>query len=863
MTFSRRSVNERIALLGLRSDANQFLAPDGAMSAALNVWLARPGLIQKRRGFGRFSNSLLSNINKMFPYETNFITHVGDGALMPYSMRKVSSVGAVTTYSGTYPPPIDMNGAANWKMRGCIANKNFLFTTANGVYRLSGSGSTPVLAGGCIALSLQAALAANGSGFLAIGFRCAYRYEIGQVDNFGNEIVGPVSGRATVDNSSGSADNVIVTIRLPASATVNNFVRLYRSAQVPIGQVPDDDCQLVYEAQITAAQIASGTIILQGPTMDLVPDGLRGAFIYTSPNAGEGILQNNSVPPVAAEIAVHKNRAWYANTQQPSTFELQVLSVGGSSGIQDGDVMTFSGPSPLSIRAKSSVLVGTDYLLITSGTSSYNIEQTTLNLVDCINKNGAPNQIYAQYVSGPNDVPGKFIVISNGPLTINGFTCVVQQGSKRDCFSPHLTPNDGTFNLSRTSNVVTATAASGNQSFEVGEAVSVQAGGSFGAGPFTITAVTSNTFTYSETGVNATLSSRNVGLVTKNIASSTIDIRPNRLFYSKELQPEAVPLLNYIDIGRPDASIIAIVSADDQLWIFKRDGIFRLVGVDEATFQVVAVDLTVQCNAREMTGAFQGQPFAMTQKGLMVASASGLRNLGWQINKTLLDLFVGTPGTNLESLGYAVPYDSEDMLLVFFGDNRDKASGSIAACNGGFVFNGKAQEWTQWAFDNSNRSGNGKTFGLWNPADDRLYFADRYDTGNSNTFIYQENKARTVADLVDQYGDASSNAITSVVAPVLITQNSPGVDKLFKEVALLFNGNQPSGFTVTDGNEWGSGGTHTIAPSSGYVARLWPFLAASRGSVLTLNIQHANPSEAFDLAGIQIQYETIGTVVGR
>src|SRR5690606_30360229 len=83
-----------------------------------------------------------------------------------------------------------------------------------------------------------------------------------------------------------------------------------------------------------------------------------------------------------------------------------------------------------------------------------------------------------------------------------------------------------------------------------------------------------------------------------------IETKPNRIFYSKLQQPEAVPLLNFIDVGPEDKEISRILALRESLFILKEDGVYRLTGIngvytvdlfDEST-KIVAPDTAVVVN---------------------------------------------------------------------------------------------------------------------------------------------------------------------------------------------------------------------------------------------------------------------------
>lgn len=874
--------DELINLRGLHPNPNQFLVPNGGMRTATNMWLTRPGLLQKRRGYERFSDTLTIGVRKLFGYGGVLIANCDDISEPTGWLQKVGTNGAVTMLDSEIRAQSDAFGN---RMRACISGQNMYFTELSYPRRLS-STATPVnnlvpRAGGLPAPGfdndevIATPLTDAGAGFLGDGYSVAYRYVLVTFDSFDREIVGPVSGRLICSNvsgvggySAGDASNYTVRALLPPEATESDIIRIYRSAQKVAGQALDDDLKLVYEYQLTNLDVQNGYFQVK----DIVPDALRGGFIYTAPNAAEGIGQNNERPPICQDIAAHKGRVWYANTVRPSEFEFQILAVGGTDGIQLNDVIIING---YTFQAGAAGHGNDEYILVTTGSASYNIEQTALNLVSAINK-ANQDDFYATYISSPNDVPGKILVYSRNP----GFllsSVVAGAGSKRDCFNPSLLPGEHIVNLTRAAGVVTATVTFGAQSMKVGERVTIGPGGAgsgasvFGTGPFQVTGITANTFTYAEAGANGTLNGQSANPYVNEATVFRMETKPNRVYYSKFLEGDAVPRDNWIDVGAEDKAIVAIVAQGETLQVWKEDGIFRIVGSDELSFEPLEVLTTVKALAREMVVKFQGNVVGLTDIGLLSVSETGqVDDIDFPIRNLILEMITAQSSVSsifgssaLTTLCFMVPYDNEDMLLVMFGGNKDITEGANGLCNFGFLYNGQADEWTYWGFDTNDADGNGKLCGVQNPADGKLYFADSYNRSISSTYVYRERKARLASDYLDQFGDGNFSAITSAVSPVIQTARAPGLDKQWNEVSLLFNGSQGSSILVADETEWGNGGSQTVVPSSLYGSRLWLHDACARSRILILNITHSVASEAFELAGIQIAYEVLGLEVDR
>ena len=82
---------------------------------------------------------------------------------------------------------------------------------------------------------------------------------------------------------------------------------------------------LVHEANITQAEIDAGVVTFEDITTSLFRDS--GAFLYTNPNTGAGILQANERPPIAQDIELFRNSVFYANTKTSHRLTLNMISV--------------------------------------------------------------------------------------------------------------------------------------------------------------------------------------------------------------------------------------------------------------------------------------------------------------------------------------------------------------------------------------------------------------------------------------------------------------------------------------------------------------------------------------------------------
>lgn len=304
---------------------------------------------------------------------------------------------------------------------------------------------TPIsLTGGAGVSTFTPAMTSASTSFLGAA-QVGYRVLWGITDANNNLVVGAPSYQTVITNGTGANQNVSLQITIPAGITTGYFYQIYRSSQsVGTGVLPLDDGQLVYEGVPTSAQITARTLTV----IDVVPDALRGAALYTNQNQ-QGILQANAIPPYATDLAVFRNCLFFGNTQSVQLLQFSVLSVGGTSGIQLGDTITIAGNTFTSISGSPSSN-SNNYTLVTSGSVAQNINNTSINLVRTINQSATNTNIYAYYISTVDGLPGQ-ILIQNRSLGSAFFSATSSNGST--AFSPSLPTSGITVSSSNSANL--------------------------------------------------------------------------------------------------------------------------------------------------------------------------------------------------------------------------------------------------------------------------------------------------------------------------------------------------------------------------------------------------------------------------
>lgn len=893
--------NPVTALGGVVVGGNPALLPSGAMHlASRNVVCREPEVVESRRGLQRVA--LSERFDKLFGFSDLLFGHqldVTGGALFRFNpaFTLATSLGVLTSPATRRPQSVAAGG-------------RLFFTTASdggvsapgttGLKVLDSTSDVLVPAGGPVAPGCVLNAGVVG-GWLTSGNQVAYRYTLGRVTATGLQIVGPPSGRQIEGATGGGTWSLTMAFRLPPGLDDSYFIQVWRSSQVLTPAEPDDDLRLVYERNLNASECTNLVCLIT----DVVPDELRGEFLYTNPNSGEGIQQANHPPPLAEEIALHKDRLWLGRTTQPYEFNFKIIAIGGAGGMANLDRIIITSQSPaLELTA------GTDFTVSTGGSASQNIMDTARSLVRGINAFASNTSVFAEYTSGPDSSIGEIRVYERKVNSAGPFQMFVDQRSggaawtMRSAFAPEFLPylpgigTAITFSLQRVANVVTATISSGNltNALRAGDRVGIgNPAGTFGAGPHTVTGVTATTFTYAETAVNAGPTAGFVfSITTDNIATASREEAINRVHFSKAFEYEAFPRGDYADIGASDKGIIAMRVTRETLWVFKEDGLFRITGDDPATFDVERVDATLVAITPECVQPFAEALVAWTTKGVVMISESSFDIISGDISSLLRGYLEkdATLGTSLLSQCYFV-VDEKDALLRLHlaGSSRDDAA-TVVGAGEAMVYSAITKTWHHWSFPGALGPPKPLTHGVVNPFDRRVYYVDAYASAGEG-FLWRDRTAtesKRYADDIetdDGLGDPNRVAIARVALWVAQFDKAPMRDKRWDEVTILFGKpvaeggeiSQPGTFLYGFGNEnqeandddvfFGMATTFFVAigiqseTPVGPAVRILVPVDFTRGQRLWVGVSNAEIDVPFTIHGFSLLAEVLNSAISR
>lgn len=486
---------------GLYTDPNQLSGvPEGSQIVADNVIIDRDDTIEPRRGFSQYGNTFgnaSDRAKQLLVYKQRVLVHYNNTLLFDDGNENFQA------FSGIFEEV-----SPDLRIRGFESNKNFYFTTADGIKKIAASTADDFTtaadyitdAGAAKALDVTGVLNSTSAGFLVGNSKVAYRIVWGYKDINDNLLLGSPSSRLIITNFNNFSANVDLSFAIPQNVTDNYFYQVYRTAvftatgNLTIDDIdPGDEMQLVIEDFPTTGQLSAGLVDIT----DIAPEDFRqgGLLLYTNPNSGEGIDQANEPPPKASDVTMYQSTLFYANTESRARREISLLGV---SNLQDGvstfniddginppRVYTFVGKpeeTNIDFSLYSETIANTDgkYFLLNSASDKrkyyvwYDITKTT-QTIDFTTYTGTDpadidSKYFILYTQDPELIyyvwyDGTGNTTDPGLLPINGLTGFV--GIKVD-----VSPKTGNINTTTTGASITVTSAA--HSLSNGDTVNIE-----------------------------------------------------------------------------------------------------------------------------------------------------------------------------------------------------------------------------------------------------------------------------------------------------------------------------------------------------------------------------------------------------
>jgi hypothetical protein len=543
---------------------------------------------------------------------------------------------------------------------------------------------------------------------------------------------------------SSGTKNVQWAVDLPTEAIAGDFVEVYRTLDVSgSGTDPGDEMFLAYERVLTATDISNTYVSIT----DTTPSSFLGTgdlgVLYTNANSGDGSQASNDRPPLAKDICLFDGRAFYVNCTGRHRLELRLLGTGsGVSGMQSGDVVA------INTRA---YVAGTNFSVFTEYSAAINIARTVASLVYSTTRTGLGWKTYATH-DGDNGTGGVLIeeigLASAFTDGVSGAVNAIYAATSRaSAFADAMAATKvvTSANTNRTGGTTVSVRCTAH-GFTAGQAVMLcyrndtLPDANFPVGLKTIATITdANNFTYTESGSNSTLSG--TYYVYATTLKSTVDTLP--LMYSKPGEPDAVPLVNFIqDIPRGQ-TVLRAAPLREMLFVFLANGdIWTVAGA--YPYRVEKFDGTATLIAEGSLVEHNNRLHCLTTQGVVAVSESGVEILDEPLKPDLLPLIAAETAAGTLGSIRACSYESEHQYRLYL---------STTSSFYVYVYNSLYRRWT--------RQTDGRSWGVVRRSTDKLY------EGHTSLGRYWlERKAYSRLDAADFLGtfQTSSTAGFNVAA---------------------------------------------------------------------------------------------------
>ena len=164
----------------------------------------------------------------------------------------------------------------------------------------------------------------------------------------------------------------------------------------------------------------------------------------------------------------------------------------------------------------------------------------------------------------------------------------------------------------------------------------------------------------------------------------------NRIYYSKVSEPEAVPVVNYIDVGTRNSEIRRILALRDNLFVLKDDGIYVVSGTSAPSWSTRLIDST-KIIAPDSAVVLNNQIYCLTEQGITRITGSGAAIISRGIEDKIDS--ITNRGFDFSSNTFGIAYEKDRAYIMFAPEDSSDTS-SVQA----FRYNIFEQTWSIWKY---------------------------------------------------------------------------------------------------------------------------------------------------------------------
>lgn len=705
--------------LGLYTQFNRMALPEGALVVAKNVEITREGLVSKRRGFNRHGDALAALGKKIFEYDGSLIVNTASalyrydaGSWTPwegsftapsgYKMRSMEMNGVLlfSTNDGIYrtdalttspvragipgglAPTLAASGTGGgwligdrsvgyrvvWGrsdardnlLLGAPSFRETLTNTSWNDQSVTTSGTTATVTSTAHGLTTGDTIVVSDSDDTSEIANGTYAITVSDVDTFTFTCTGAgVEGAHTIDWY--KAFDVTLTIPVPQDIQAGDFFEVYRTtlANTTTATDPGDRLYRLYRGGVTASDILdrqTGLSATRAATTMSVTQTAHGystgdeitVFAYTT----------FATPPVLGTYTITVDDAdTYHYTDGVSASESGTLSILHGGTIQLIDIWDdyFLGVELYTNANRESLQKVNTRPPLARDVASWkghpwyaNTERADAVLLQLIDVTGVADD--TDYV--------KLTVGGSAELT---FTFSTAEDFVNHKFKRYTTGTDAENVRDTAKSLCRAINSTGQNTLVYAYYVSgINDPPGYIVFEARVLAETTIAVT-TNSGLPSGIFSPELPTSGDDVSSSR-DVGLNRLYHGKLFEPEAVPDLDYEEIGGRTNIIKRILPLRDSLIVLTSEGVWRVSGESENTFNYLMLDPTVSIRAPEAAVVLGNSVYCLSTQGVVRITESGTIIVSRPIEEELKDLF---DETSYEAYTHAVAYESERKYMLF------------------------------------------------------------------------------------------------------------------------------------------------------------------------------------------------------
>lgn len=386
---------------------------------------------------------------------------------------------------------------------------------------------------------------------------------------------------------------------------------------------------------------------------------------------------------------------------EDSNIKFTAKNVGATTDITDGATSTsFNFVTLQQGDGEDATLSPPEALLSGLATVGQQIDDTARSLSRVINKQSSAI-VTSTYISGASELPGQ-LLLKRKTLVDTPFYIATSDSNIASKFNPALpVAQSGTV----ATGAGTVTVSITGHGWSNGDEIIIYGSTSTPTidGKYTITNAMSNSF-----DISATVTGGGNVSAFRTTEASDNEEAVNRLYFSKFQQPEAVPPLNFIEIGPKDSAIERIVPLRDSLFVFKEDGIYRVFGSVAPNFNSTLFDSSAFILSPDSAAVLNNMVYLLTTQGVIRVSEGGVPTVVSRDIEDKLSKLSGFSNTRTQSFGFTSETDRAYFLWV----PQDSTDNNATTCLRYNTFTGG---WTEWPIE--------KLAGIVNKDNDKIYLS--------------------------------------------------------------------------------------------------------------------------------------------